>query len=190
VGDNHVNLGATSLGFAAYALTGDEKYRDWTLEYVDAWVERTRQNNGLIPSSVGPDGTVESGYGWYGGVYGWGFSVMQIPWHGQVAHRAYHTRTPFAFANALLLSGKREYVAAWRNVIDAVNANARQQGGRTVYPHMYGRLDRLERLSRGETRDALRATGPTDWYEFRPEKFAPSAEALWYWALDPSALEL
>ena len=190
VGDNHVNLGATSLPFATYALTGEAKYRDWVLEYTDAWVERTRRNNNLIPSSVGLDGTVESGYGWYGGVYGWGFSVMQIPWRGQVAHRAYHTRTPFSFANALLLTGNRDYVDLWRRVIDAVNANARQENGQTLYPHMYGRLDRLERIQRGESLDGLPAEGPTGWYEFRPGKFAPSADALWYWTLDKSHLEL
>ncbi|HEY3108759.1 MAG TPA: hypothetical protein VGL23_08405, partial [Chloroflexota bacterium] len=190
VGDNHVNLGATSLPFATYALTGDEKYRDWVIEYLDAWVERTSQNGGLIPSSVGLDGRIESGYGWYGGVYGWGFSVMQIPWRGQVAHRAYHTRTPFSFANAMLLTGNREYVDLWRRMIDKVNANAKQEGGQTLYPHMYGRLDRLERIQRGEAIDDLPAEGPTGWYEFRPQKFAPSAQALWYWTLDRSALDL
>ena len=190
VGDNHVNLGATTLGLVSYALTGEEQYRDWVLEYLDAWVERTRQNGGLIPSSVGLDGTIEGGYGWYGGVYGWGFSVMQIPWRGQLAHRAYHTRTPFSFANALLLTGDREYVALWRRVIDAVNANAKQENGQTLYPHMYGRLDRLEKLRRGETLDDLPSDGPTGWYEFRPQKFAPSADALWYWTLDRSTLEL
>ena len=30
-----------------------------------------------------------------GGVYGWGFSVMQIPWQGKVDHRGGHRRTPF-----------------------------------------------------------------------------------------------
>jgi hypothetical protein len=190
VGDNHVNLGATTLGLAAYALTGERKYRDWLLEYVDAWVERTRQNGGLIPSSVGPDGKIESGYGWYGGVYGWGFSVLQIPWKGQVAHRAYHTRTPFALANALLLTGDRAYVDLFRRMLDTVNANAKEEGGRTLYPHMYGRLDRLARLQRGGTLDGLPEEGPDGWYEFRPQKFAPSAQALWYWTLDRSALEL
>jgi hypothetical protein len=107
-----------------------------------------------------------------------------------LAHRAVHLRTPFAFANALLLTGKREYVDVWRNVIDKVNANAKQEDDRTLYPHMYGRLDRLDRLQRGESLDDLPATGPTGWYEFRSEKFAPSAEALWYWTLDRSALEL
>jgi hypothetical protein len=190
VGDNHVNLGATTLGLVTYALTGEAKYRDWMLEYVDAWVERTRQNGGLIPSSVGLDGQIASGYGWYGGVYGWGFSVMQIPWQGQVAHRAYHTRTPFSFANALLLTGERAYVDLFRRVIDRVNENAKQENGRTLYPHMYGRLDRLEKLRRGEALDDLPAEGPTGWYEFRPRPFAPSADALWYWTLDRSALEL
>jgi hypothetical protein len=190
VGDNHVNLGATTLGLVAYALTGEPKYRDWMIEYVDAWAERTRQNGGLIPSSVGADGTVESGYGWYGGVYGWGFTVMQIPWKGQLAHRAYHTRTPFSFANALLLTGDREYVDLWRRMIDTVNANAKQENGQTLYPHMFGRLDRLERLRAGQAIDDLPAEGPTGWYEFRPQRFAPSAQALWYWTLDRSALEL
>ncbi len=190
VGDNHVNLGATTLGLATYALTGEARYRDWTLEYVDAWVERTRQNGGLLPSSVGLDGRIESGYGWYGGVYGWGFSVMQIPWHGQVAHRAVHLRTPFAFANGLLLTGQREYVELWRRLIDQVNANARAEAGQTLYPHMYGRLDRLDRLQRGVSLDDLPTDGPTGWYEFRAERFAPGAEALWYWTGDRSALEL
>jgi len=115
---------------------------------------------------------------------------MQIPWRGQLAHRAVHERTPFAFANALLLTGKREYVELWRQVIELVNANAIEKSDRTLYPHMYGRLDRLERLRRGESVHDLPADGPTGWYEFRAEKFAPGAEALWYWTLDRSALEL
>ena len=190
VGDNHVNLGATTLGLAAYALTGEDKFRDWTLDYLGTWVERTEQNGGLIPSSVGPDGTIESGYGWYGGVYGWGFTVLQIPWKGQLAHRAYHTRTPFSFANALLLTGDRRYVDLWKRMLDTVNANAKEENGRTLYPHMYGRLDRLERLRQGGTLDDLPEKGPEGWYEYRPYKFAPSAQALWYWTLDRSVLEM
>jgi hypothetical protein len=190
VGDNHVNLAATTLGVTAYALTGEQKYRDWVLEYLDAWVDRTKQNDGLIPSSVGPDGKIDSGYGWYGGVYGWGFSVMQIPWKGNVAHRAYHTRTPYSFANALLFTGDRKYVDLWRGVIDKVNSNAKEENGQTLYPHMYGRLDRLERLQAGGTLDDLPAEGPTGWYEYRPQKFAPSVPALWFWTHDRSHFEL
>jgi hypothetical protein len=190
IGDNHVNLGASTLGLVAYALTGEDAYRDWVLEYLGAWAERTRQNGGIVPSSVGLDGTIAGGYGWYGGVYGWGFSVMQIPWRGQLGHRAVHSRTPFAFANAMLLTGDRTWVDLWRGVIDAVNANARVENDQTLYPHMYGRLDRLETLQRGEPLEALPPSGPTGWYLFTPQKFAPGNQALWYWTGDRSALEL
>lgn len=77
VGDHPLNLGATTLAYNAYALTGDVKYRDWLLEYVDAWVQRTQQNDGIIPTNVGLDGSLGGSCDgkWYGGVYGWGFSV-------------------------------------------------------------------------------------------------------------------
>ncbi|MDQ3701787.1 MAG: hypothetical protein M3442_12830 [Chloroflexota bacterium] len=189
VGDNHVNLGATTLGLTTYALTGDARAREWVLEYLDAWVERTQHNGGLIPSSVGPDGKIDSGYGWYGGVYGWGFSVLQVPRNGALAHRAYHRRTPFAFANGLLLSGDRRYVDLWRGVLDTVNGNARQEHGQTLYPQMYGRLDRLERLQQGGEVHDLPQQGPEGWYEFQPQKFSWGAVPLYFWTHDRSALD-
>jgi len=190
VGDNHVNLGATTLGLTSYALTGEDKYRDWVVEYLDAWVQRAEQNGGLIPSSVGPDGKIDSGYGWYGGVYGWGFTVLQVPRSGKLAHRAYHTRTPFSLANGLLLTGDRRYLDLWRNMLDVVNKNAKQENGQTLYPHMYGRLDRLERLQKGGELDDLPEKGPEGWYEYRPQKFAPGVAPLYHWTFDRSALEL
>ncbi len=42
VGDHPQNLLATSLAFNAYMLDHEAKYRDWLLEYVDAWRERMR----------------------------------------------------------------------------------------------------------------------------------------------------
>src|SRR3954462_9707178 len=42
VGDHPLNLGATGLAVNAYLLTGEKKYRDWILEYVGAWKQRTR----------------------------------------------------------------------------------------------------------------------------------------------------
>jgi hypothetical protein len=190
VGDNHVNLGATTLGVTAYVLTGESKYRDWVVEYLDAWLQRTEQNGGLLPSSVGADGTIESGYGWYGGVYGWGFSVLQVPRNGKLAHRAYHRRNPYSLANGLLLTGDRRYVDVWRRMLDVVNDNAKQEGGQTLYPHMYGRLDRLERLQQGGDLDDLPEKGPEGWYEYRPEKFAPGAADLYYWTQDRSLFDL
>jgi hypothetical protein len=191
VGDNPMNLGATTLGVTAYALTGESKYRDWVLQYVDAWVERTEANGGVLPTSVGLDGQIESGYGWYGGVYGWNHTVMQIPWRGQIAHRnSFVNRAHYGFANALLLTGERRYVELWRRMLDLVNANAIQEGGQTLFPHMFGRLDKIERLRQGRTIDELPERGPEGWYEFRPQKFAPGALELYYWTLDRSALDL
>ena len=42
-GDVVGNLAATSLATYAFLLTGDEKYRRWVLDYVDAWAERARE---------------------------------------------------------------------------------------------------------------------------------------------------
>lgn len=64
------------------------------------------------------------------------------------------------------------------------------QDGKTLYPHMYGRLDRLEKIKNGESLAGLPETGPEGWYEYRASKFAPSAFALWYWTHDQSALDL
>src|SRR5205823_11370158 len=108
----------------AYALTGEAKYRDWLLGYVDAWVERTHANNGIIPTNVGLDGTLGGACDgrWWGGVYGWGFSVYVAPYTGEVAHRNYlGPRSLDGFANALLLTGNFAYVNLWREVFDRVN---------------------------------------------------------------------
>jgi hypothetical protein len=170
VGDHPINLGATTLAFNAYAVTGEARYRDWLLRYVDAWVERTEANDGLIPTNIGLDGTIGGEYGWWGGCYGWGFTVDQVPLNGQKAHRpAFQNRSYYGFANALLLTGERRYVDLWRRMFDRVNAHKKEEGGQTLYPHMYG---------------------PDGWYEFTPRPFAPGAHELYYWTLDRSLLDL
>lgn len=72
-GDVAGNLIVTSLVVNAYLLTGDDKYRAWIVDYVDAWRERAAANGGLLPDNVGLSGQVgESMNGkWYGGLYGW-----------------------------------------------------------------------------------------------------------------------
>ncbi|WNR45412.1 hypothetical protein [Paenibacillus roseipurpureus] len=72
-GDVPVNLNATSLLTHAYLFTGDESYRDWVLEYVTAWEERTVRNNGIMPDNIGLSGEIgEYNDGkWWGGFYGW-----------------------------------------------------------------------------------------------------------------------
>jgi hypothetical protein len=90
----------------------------------------------------------------------------------------------------LLLTGERRYVDHWRRMLDLVNANGKHENGRALYPHLYGRLDRLERLRQGGAIDDLPEKGPEGWYEFRPQKFAPGALELYNWTLDRSALDL
>ena len=167
VGDHPLNMGATTLAFNAYALTGEERYRDWLVDYVDAWVERTEANGGIIPSNIGLDGSIggECDGKWYGGVYGWGFSVYD-PASGKIAHRRSATgRAPYSFANALLTTGDRRYVDVWRGVIDAVNANAKTVDGRLLFPQMHG---------------------DDGWYEFREEPFDDGALQVYYWSMDPA----
>ena len=170
VGDHPMNMGATTLAFDAYALTGESRYRDWLLEYVDAWVDRTEANGGLIPTNIGLDGTIggECDGKWYGGVYGWGFSVI-VPQTGEVAHRpSFQDRAHYGFGNALLLTGDQRYVDVWRNMVDKVNSNAKVIDGETRYPRMYG---------------------DQGWYDYRPERFSAGALEIYYWSMDREDLE-
>ena len=139
IGDHPQNLGATTLAANAYMLTGEEKYKKWLLEYVDAWLERIKANNGIIPSNIGLDGVPGSAAGgkWYGGVYGWGFSVI-VPQTGETGHRNTVGRGVDGFGNALLLTGDRRYADAWGNMIDTINSNRKVVNGKTLYPSMYG----------------------------------------------------
>jgi len=164
VGDHPINLGATTLGLNAFALTGQSKYRDWMLEYIDAWVDRTEANNGIIPSNIGLDGSIggESDGKWYGGCYGWGFTVV-VPQTGKLSHRpACYSRAHYGFANALLMTGNQRYVDIWRGVLDAVNSNSKKVDGQTMYPHMHG---------------------DEGWYDYRPEPFNVGALELYYWSM-------
>ena len=161
VGDHPQNMGATTLAANAYMLTGEEKYKTWLLEYVDAWLERMQANNGIIPTNIGLDGTIggEAGGRWYGGVYGWGFSVI-IPQTGQLAHRPRIARGLMGFGNAYLLTGDRRYIDAWTKMIDLVNSNARVIDGKRMYPRMHG---------------------DDGWYDFRETPWAVGALNCWYW---------
>jgi hypothetical protein len=139
VGDHPQNLQATTLAFNAFALTGERKYKDWVLEYVDAWAERAAANGNILPSNIGLDGTIggETGGKWYGGAYGWGFSVI-VPQTGETAHRSRTASGWVGFRSAFLLTGDDKYLDVWRKQIDAINANRRMVDGRWLYPRMHG----------------------------------------------------
>ncbi|MSR58647.1 MAG: hypothetical protein EXS05_13500 [Planctomycetaceae bacterium] len=160
VGDHPQNLQATTLALNAYALTHDDKYKRWLLEYVDAWRERMLVNGNIIPTNIGLDGTIggETGGKWWGGVYGWGFSVYD-PASKQVAHRNRHAAGFQGFMNAYLLTGNDRYLDPWRKQLDTINANKKIVDGKTLYPHMHG------------------ADG---WYDYRPDKYTDNALELAY----------
>ncbi len=161
IGDHPQNLCATTLAANAYMLTGEEKYKTWLLEYVDAWLQRMQANNGIIPTNIGLDGTIggTAGGRWYGGVYGWGFSVV-VPQTGELTHRPRIGRGLIGFGNAYLLTGDRRYIDAWTKMTDLVNSNARVIDGRRMYPRMYG---------------------DDGWYDFRETPWAVGALDCWYW---------
>ena len=58
VGDHALNLVATTLPANAYFATGDQKYKKWVTTYVDGWLDRMKQNNGIIPTFVDLDGKI------------------------------------------------------------------------------------------------------------------------------------
>ncbi len=140
VGDTPQNLCATTMATNAYMFSHESKYKDWLLEYVDAWLDRTRQNGNNIPSVIGLDGTIGGGWDgkWYGGVYGWGFSPFD-PAHGRRANRnTVYRGLRVGFLNALLLTGDRKYINVIRKQMDNIFAAKKVVDGEAMYPSMYG----------------------------------------------------
>jgi hypothetical protein len=158
VGDHPQNLRTTILALNAYALTHEKKYKDWALEYADAWAERAKANNGVMPSKIGLDGKIggESGK-WYAGTYGWGFSVV-VPQTGKIDHRPRTQSGWSGMRTAFLLTGDDRYLDVWRKQIDTINANRRMNAGRWEYPRMYG---------------------DDGWYAFVPAPYAENADELY-----------
>ncbi|HUY89599.1 MAG TPA: hypothetical protein VMV10_12765 [Pirellulales bacterium] len=168
LGDHPQNLLTTSLALNAYMLGHEQKYRDWLLEYVDAWSERAAANGGILPTNIGRDGKIggDCGGRWYGGVYGWGFTVID-PVTGKPVNRNLHHLGLNGFGNALLLTGDQRYVDVWRKQIDAVNSHGQEIDGRVMYPRMHGEKG---------------------WYAWEPEKYSLGALNVYYWSMDRADL--
>jgi hypothetical protein len=139
VGDHPLNLFSTTLALNAYMLAQEPKYRDWLLGYVDAWVERAKANDDLLPSNVGLDGVIGSSAEgkWWGGTYGWGFSPVN-PVTGKREDRSRVLRTILGFFNAYLLTGDDKYLDTWRKQADRLNREKRTVDGKVQTPTMYG----------------------------------------------------
>lgn len=155
IGDHPQNLLVTNVVVNAFMLTGDEKYRRWALEYADAWRERMRQNGDIIPTNVGLDGKIGSAAGgkWYGGVYGWGFSVHD-PASNRIAHRNTHYLGFCGFSNGYLLTGDDRYLDAWRRQSAKINAQQKLVNGKPAYPRMFG---------------------DQGWYDYQPQPYSVGA---------------
>jgi hypothetical protein len=168
VGDHFLNLPATTLPLNAYLLAAEPKYKKWVLEYMDAWLDRMKQNGGIIPSFVDLDGRIGGQEGaWWKNAYGWGFSPVN-PVTGRREDRNRIPRALVGFNNALLLTGDQKYVDAWRTMMDAVNSHAREIDGRRQYPTMHG------------------AGG---WYGWRDVPWNVGALEVWYWSQKPQDLQ-
>jgi hypothetical protein len=158
-GDHPLNLCAATLAFNAYALTGEQKYRDWLLEYVSAWRDRVIQNGGNIPTNIGLDGTIGSEWGgkWYGGTFGWNF------WP-QSNTRNYYIRGPrLAFGEAFLLTADASFLEPLRRQIANLYAAKKEENGRILLPNKYGEKG---------------------WYGYLPDEHLDIQRDLWLWSLD------
>ena len=168
IGDSFLNLVATTLPLDAYLVTGDVKYKKWIVDYMDAWLDRMKRNNGIIPSFVDLDGKIGGPQGkWWGNAYGWGFSPVN-PVTGRRENRNRIPRALVGFNNALFVTGDQKYVDAWRNMINAVNAHAATVNGRLQYPTMYG---------------------SDGWYGWQAQPWSVGALEVWYWSMKPPDME-
>ncbi len=159
-GDVPMNLAITGLVSHAFILTGEEKYRRWVLDYVDAWMERIRENHSIIPDNVGLSGKIgEQRHGqWWGGFYGWTgrYSVWMIC-HALIT----------ATESAYLLSGDKSYLDLLRSQIDVLLDRAITRDGDLLVPYKMG---------------------PQGWHDYRPlDPYAPGH--LWHLSMDPGDWE-
>jgi hypothetical protein len=130
-GDVPLNLASTSLVTNAFLYTSEDKYRQWVLEYYDAWKRRTELNGGIMPDNVGLSGEIGEHMDgkWWGGYYGWRWS------HGW---RTILEATLIAAANAVLLTGDLSHLDLPRSQLDLVWEQGRVEDGVFQIPHRYG----------------------------------------------------
>jgi len=181
-GDAVVNLLSTTLAANAYLLTGEQKYRDWVLEYTEAWMERTEANGGIVPDNVGLSGVVgeHTGGKWYGSMYGW---AWPHGWHsvGQAVG--------VAAQNCALLTGRLDYMDFPRSQIDALIARGIERNDQIYVPHKYDDPGQVNyeigewmwHVIRNEDGTALQKDG---WFEFMP-MYPSDIAHLWCMSMAP-----
>ena len=126
-GDIPLNLTATGLATHAYLYTGEEKYRNWVVEYTEAWIDRMERNRGIIPDNVGPAGRIgdrRDGQ-WWGGFYGW--TCRYAP--GIIS-----TAVAVAAECAHLVTGDPSYLQFLRSHFEMLLDKAIERDGRLLVP--------------------------------------------------------
>ncbi|HZT28869.1 MAG TPA: hypothetical protein VFA33_03230 [Bryobacteraceae bacterium] len=157
-GDVPANLSATALVANAYLYTGERKYAEWVKNYVEAWIERTRQNGGITPDNIGLSGKAgeyQNGK-WWGGQYGW---------HWPHGYYSIGMALQIGGATAMLVSGgDAHYLELPRSNMDHLIALGKTVNGAFLVPYKKG--------DRG-------------WYAFQPiDRSLPAS--LWYLSQSPA----
>lgn len=155
--DVPVNLAATGLMTNAYLYTGEEKYKEWVLNYVDAWMKRISENGGLLPDNIGQTGKVgeyRNGQ-WWGGLYGW---------YGRYGLMMMFSELSVASENAYLLSGDPKYLDLLRLQINGLISRGKTtEEGQLLVPFRYKK---------------------EGWYSYRPMMIQDLAH-LWHASMAP-----
>ncbi|MBM3933732.1 MAG: hypothetical protein FJ319_05440 [SAR202 cluster bacterium] len=133
--DSPMTLAATALVTNAYLYTGESNYKQWVLDYTEAWIDRMKANGGIVPDNVGPTGKIgeyRNGQ-WWGNLFGWnhyqGYNVM------------YHGLT-IAAECAQLLTGDMGYSDLLRSQLKyLLDRSYREKDGQLIVPLRYNGKD-------------------------------------------------
>jgi hypothetical protein len=207
-GDHPLNMAAIQLAFNAYLLDHEKKYRDWIIEYADAWKERAAANNGNFPTNVGLDGKTGTAVAdkwyfdkrsaknkWYMGTYGWNFSFYY--WTHNINHENHVLwGTWCGMGDAYMLTGDPGYIGALRKQIDNFYANKKTINGVEMIPKNYGiHIDRDQprKFNVFDVKDEKLfvpdGMGFEGWYNWTPDLFESELIDLYLWSMDRKDLE-
>lgn len=171
--DTVTNMLSTTMVMNAYLHTGEEKYKQWVLGYIEGWRQRYLGNNGIMPDNAGPSGMVgETIDGkWYGGHYGWTFP-----------HGFYFIGDAMVVGgqNQRLLTGEKGKLQWVREQVEMLLTHAvEDESGRVLVPQNYADPDAVLEYGGSAREPMTRPDRVTDypnftrkqqldgWYEFQ-----------------------